>query len=200
MRQIVRHIAARWLVALPFYFFAFLPLTAQNVLPKATAAHFCRLLVNDREGRVCSLSSYIRSQQTATSDSLTLEQMFCSYVFQYDGWQTLRIFPHSTHGQVSWYASTDALPSDLDPEHQKYIHEVFQRLTAEVEAGHWEAVDAYIDRMEQYQCRFGGIQQPIANSQALIAGMLFLLFLLVPFLMTKRPLVSLSYRTKGKRQ
>lgn len=185
MRQIVRNISARWFVVLPFYFFTFLPLTAHSILPKDIAAHFCRLLVNDGEGRVTTLSSYIRSQQTAASDSLTLEQLFCNYVFQYDGWQTLRIFPHSTNGQLSWYAATDALPSNLDSEHQKYIHEVFPHLAEEIKTGNWSTVDAYITRMEQYQCRFGSIQQPIANSPALIAAMLFLLFLLIPVLKKK---------------
>ena len=190
-------------MVLPFYFFTFLPLTADNTLPQETAAHFCRLLVNDREGRVCTLSSYIRTRQATTSDSLTLEQLFCSYVFQHDGWQTLRIFPHSANGQVSWYAAIDALPGDLDPEHQKYIHEVFQRLVAEVEASHWETVDAYIDRMAQYQCRFGhDIHSTLHTTHSTlipwIAGMLFLLFLLIPVMMTKRPPVSLSYITKGK--
>ncbi len=201
MGQIVRTISVKWFVALPFYFFTFLPLTAGNTLPKETAAHFCRLLVNDGEGRVSTLSSYIRSQQTATSDSLTLEQLFCNYVFQYDGWQTLRIFPHSNNGIVSWYAAIDKLPADLDPEHQKYIHDVFPHLAAEIEAGNWATVDAYITRMEQYQCRFGGSQQPTPNIQHLtpmIAASLILLFLLIPVLMTKRPFVSLSYITKGK--
>ena len=153
-------------------------------LPKETAAHFCRLLVNDGEGRVSTISSYIRTHQATASDSLTLEQLFTNYVFQYEGWKTLRIFPHSTKDQVRWYAATDALPDDLDPEHQKYICEIFGRLSTEVEAGHWEAVNACINRMEQYQCRFGGVSRADTSRQPVtwIVGSLFLLFLLFPAL------------------
>lgn len=171
---------------------------AGDTLPKETAAHFCRLLVNDGEGRVCTLSSYIRKHQTETSDSLTLEQLFTTYVFHYDGWKTLRIFPHSDGHQVNWYAATDALPSNLDQEHQRYIHEVFQRLAVEVEAGRWATVDAYIDRIVQYQCRFAAVPRRDASRQPIagIVGTLLFLFLLCPLLMTKRAHVSLSYITK----
>lgn len=193
MKQIVRTISVKWFMLLPFYFFTFLPLAAQNTLPKETAAHFCRLLVNDDEGHVCTISNYIRTHQTATSDSLTLQQLFTTYVFQYEGWKTLRIFPHCTEGRVKWYAATDALPSDLDLEHQKYIREVFLRLATEVEAGNWTQVDAYINRMEQYQCRFGSsspstFSTPLATHIPWIAVLLFLFFLFGPVLIIKRPL------------
>ena len=41
-------------------------------------------------------------------------------------------------------------------EHQKYIREVFPRLSNEIQAGNWETVDAYIDKMIEYQCKYGG--------------------------------------------
>ena len=193
MGRIVKTIMAKGFMLFPFYFFTFLPLAAQNTLPKETAAHFCRLLVNDDEGHVCTISNYIRTHQTATSDSLTLQQLFTTYVFQYEGWKTLRIFPHCTEGSVKWYAATDALPSDLDHEHQKYIREVFPRLATEVEAGNWTQVDAYINRMEQYQCRFGSsspstFNTPLATHIPWIAVLLFLFFLFGPVLIIKRPL------------
>lgn len=155
-----------------------------STLPKETAAHFCRLLVNDGEGHVSTLGSYIRRHQTETSDSLTLEQLFTTYVFNYDGWKTLRIFPHCTKGETNWYAATDALPDELGSEHQKYINEVFLRLNAEVKADNWANVDAYIDRMVQYQCRFGSASHTDAPHQMVTAtvAILFLLFLLVPVL------------------
>jgi pentatricopeptide repeat protein len=43
----------------------------------------------------------------------------------------------------------------MNQEHQKYIHEVFSRLNALVQAGDWRSVDTIIDRMIRYQCQFG---------------------------------------------
>ena len=92
-----------------------------------------------------------------------------NYVFDYQGWQTLRIFPHQkADGIVEWYAPTDELPQDMSEEHQKYIHEVFPRLIAEIEAGNWDTADAYIDRMIQYQCQFGGSKLPSRLSSIVI--------------------------------
>ena len=109
-------------------------------------------------------------------DSLSVEQIFAGYVLLADGWQTMRLFPHQENGAVSWYSATDELPASIDSEHQKYIREVFPRLVAEVQAGDWETVDAYIDRMIQYQCQFGGQKLPPRPSSAAIIG-IFLLFL-----------------------
>ena len=138
--------------------------SAPCMLPKATAAHFCRLLVCDGEGNISPISSYIRSHQTSPSDSLTQEQMFTTYVFNYDGWKTLRIFPHNAAGTVSWYASADTLPASMEAEHRKYIREVFLHLLPEIEAANWQTVDAYIDRMLQYQTTFGAPQHPSTPS------------------------------------
>ena len=112
-------------------------------------------------------------------DSLSVEQIFAGYVLLADGWQTLRLFPHQEDGVVSWYSATETLPASMSSEHQKYIREVFPRLVAEVQAGRWQAVDAYIDRMIQYQCKFGGQKLPPRPSSAAIIG----IFLLFPALM-----------------
>ena len=108
-------------------------------------------------------------------DSLSVEQIFAGYVLLADGWQTMRLFPPQENGVISWYSATDELPASIDSEHQKYIREVFPRLVAEVQAGHWSTVDAYIDRMIKYQCQFGGQKLPARPSSAAIIG-IFLLF------------------------
>ena len=124
--------------------------------PQQQAKHFCRLLVCDNNNRIIPLSAYIRQQPLQQNDSLIIEQLFTTYVFNYDGWQTLRIFPHQkTDGSIVWYSATETLPQEMSEEHQKYIHEVFPRLLTEIQAGNWQTVDAYIARMIQYQCKFG---------------------------------------------
>jgi hypothetical protein len=162
---------------------------AVSILPRATAAHFCQLLVCDNSNRVMSLTCYIRQHQAVLSDSLSAEQSFCTYVFNYDGWQSLRIFPHAdNNGTVTWYAAYEMLPNDIDAEHQKYIHDVFPRLIAEVEAENWTQVDAYIDRMLKYQTTFAASTS--SNGQGtMFSGqwyfsplLLFLLFILLPVL------------------
>lgn len=156
-------------------------------LPKTTAAHFCQLLVSDNKGTVTSLAVYIRQSPVTDNHSpLTLEQQFATYVFHYDGWQTLRIFPHQgASGTTTWYAAGDALPADMDAEHQKYIHDVFPRLLKEVQAGNWSTVDAYIDRLLQYQATFGQQTTTVNQPRAyiiFIIGLLFALFLMTAFL------------------
>jgi hypothetical protein len=132
-----------------------LGLRAASTIPRATAAHFCQLLVCDNDHRVMSLACYIRQNPSMPPDSLSEEQWFCTYVFNYDGWQSLRIFPHTgTDKRITWHAAAEQLPATIDAEHQKYIHEVFPRLIAEVEAENWPQVDAYIDRMLKYQTTF----------------------------------------------
>ncbi len=150
-----------------------------TTLPQQQARHFCQLLVCDNENRVTPLSAYIRQQSLKQSDSLTIEQLFVAYVFDYDGWQTLRVFPHQrTDGTVSWYSATDTLPQDMSEEHQKYIHEVFPRVLMEIQAGNWQTVDAYIDRMVQYQCKYGAV--PPADSPSVFTCLL--VFLLISIL------------------
>jgi len=160
------------------------PVFASNprVLPQKQAAHFCRLLVNDGDGHIYPLSVYAhRLTMLLCHDDhygvYSAEQVFTGLIFFYDDWQqermpfsngqgrmlmeelhsgqTLRLFPHVTQKKTTWYAPTDLLPASLDTEHQKYIREVFSRLNALVQSGNWKSVDSFIDRMIQYQCRFG---------------------------------------------
>ena len=157
---------------------------APLVIPQQQAAHFCQLFVAERlqigdgtSGMDTSLSmlSLRARKMIQPDDSLSVEQIYAGYVLLADGWQTMRLFPHQENGVVSWYSATDELPSSIDSEHQKYIREVFPRLVAEVQVGDWETVDAYIDRMIQYQCQFGGITPSSSPSSSVIAG-IFLLF------------------------
>ena len=151
------------------------------VIPQQQAAHFCQLFVAD-DSSVSTLS--LRAHRMIQpDDSLSVEQIFAGYVLLADGWQTMRLFPHQENEVVSWYSATDELPASIDSEHQKYIREVFPRLVAEIQLGHWSTVDAYIDRMIQYQCQFGGSKLPARPSSAAIIG-IFLLFF-VSFMMQK---------------
>ena len=154
---------------------------APQVIPQAQAAHFCQLLIADGPS-VSTLSTHA-AKAIQPADSLTVEQIFAGYVLLADGWQAMRLFPHQQGGVVSWYSATDELPHSMDSEHQRYIREVFPRLVAEVQLGHWSTVDAYIDRMIQYQCQFGGSKLPARPSSAAIIG-IFLLFF-VSFMMQK---------------
>ena len=143
------------------------------VIPQKQAAHFCQLFV--AEGSSLSTLSRRARRMAKPDDSLSVEQIFAGYILLADGWQTMRLFPHQENGAVSWYSATDELPASIGSEHQKYIREVFPRLVAEVQLGHWSTVDAYIDRMIQYQCQFGGQKLPARPSSAAIIG-IFLLF------------------------
>ena len=144
------------------------------VFPEKQAAHFCQLFVAD--GASVSPLSFRARKMIQPDDSLSVEQIFAGYILLADGWQTMRLFPHQEDGAVSWYSATDELPASINSEHQKYIREVFPRLIAEVQAENWSTVDAYIDRMIQYQCQFGGQKLPPCPSSAAIIG-IFLIFL-----------------------
>ena len=169
------------------------------VLPEKQAAHFCQLFVSDNS----SLSTLSRRahQMIQADDSLSIEQIFAGYILLADGWQTMRLFPHQENGAVSWYSATDELPVSIDSEHQKYIHEVFPRLVAEVQAGHWSTVDAYVDRMIQYQCQFGGKKLPVRPSSAAIIGIFLLFFasFLIKNLLYQRKTVSLHRDSEKSR-
>ena len=160
-------------------------------MEQAAAKHFCQLFVCSNEGNITTLNTYIRQQPSVVDDSLTVEQMFTSYVFDYNGWQTLKVFPHrSANGTVVWYAAGDPLPNDMDVEHQKYIQQVFPHLQQEIEHENWPVVNAYIDRMIQYQPTFGS---PWVEAASPFGGeaspsyllpltiSLFLAFLAIPF-------------------
>ena len=153
---------------------------APLVIPQQQAVHFCQLFVAERlrgmDTSLSTLSFRAKSRRSQPDDSLSVEQIFAGYVLLADGWQTMRLFPHQEDGVISWYSATDKLPSTMSSEHQKYIREVFPRLIAEVQAGHWSKVDAYIDRMIQYQCQFGSSKLSPRPSSAAIIGIFLLLF------------------------
>jgi len=171
---------------------------APLVIPQQQAAHFCQLFVAERlrgmDTSLSTLSFRAKSRRSQPDDSLSVEQIFAGYVLLADGWQTMRLFPHQEDGVISWYCATDKLPSSMSSEHQKYIREVFPRLIAEVQAGHWSKVDAYIDRMIQYQCQFGSSKLSPRPSSAAIIGIFLLLFasFLIKNLFFQRKTVSKS--------
>ena len=109
--------------------------SAKNaVLPQATAARFCQLLVCDNDEQLLSLTSFLRKNPLEANDSLTTEQLFCDYIFHYGGWQTLRIFPYCDGKQAHWFADTSELPEEMPEEHRRYIQEVLLRMQSEVDA------------------------------------------------------------------
>ena len=131
-----------------------LPVGGEGGGDGAVARHFCRLLLN--YGTTISPLSYHALRLLAPNDSRTVEQQFMSYVFYENNWQSLRLFPNrQADGTVDWFAPADKLPASIGLEHRKYIREVFPRMQKEIEAGNWNTVDAYIDRMLEYQCTFG---------------------------------------------
>ena len=176
-----------------------------STLPQATAAHFCQLLVYDNTGNVQSLNSYIRqnqgdglfdSVQDQESVPMNPAQLFCSYIFNYGGWQSLRIFPHANNnGTITWHAADERLPNDIDSEHQKYIHDVFPRLIAEIEAENWSQVDAYIDRMLKYQTTFASVQTHQTTPHTALLFLPFVLFLALPLISVK---YTIFHAQKGK--
>ena len=164
-----------------------LPLSANAATPsspargeggKAFSSHLCQLLVSDGE-TVMPLTAYARRVVQPT-DSLTSEQIFAELLLRDANWQSLRFFPHrQDDGTVTWYAPADDLPASLDTEHQKYIREVFPRLVAVVQAQDWATANAYIDRMVQYQCLFGGSKQDAQPQPIALATIALLLFALL---------------------
>ncbi len=74
----------------------------------------------------------------------------------------LRSLRPSGQRTLTWYAPTDPLPDDMDPEHQKYIRDVFTRLNGEVQAGRYDRANQYLDMMLKYQQTFGQRSIPSA--------------------------------------
>jgi len=112
----------------------------------------------------------------------TAEQVLTGFIFFYDDWakeplkqeekemkmmekQTLitqihegtplKIFPYAEDGKITWYAPTSSLPEAMDEEHQKYMRDVFTRLNGEVQAGRYDVVNQYLDKLLEYQLTFG---------------------------------------------
>ncbi|MBO4720459.1 MAG: hypothetical protein J5658_11375 [Prevotella sp.] len=163
------------------------------VIPQKQATHFCQLFASD--GGSLSPISVHAHRTIQPDDSLSVEQIFAGYILLADGWQTMRLFPHQEDGVVLWYSATDELPASIDSEHQKYIREVFPRLIAEVQAGHWQTVDDYIDRMIQYQCQFGSQKLPPRPSSAAIIW-IFILFLVLIILGINKSIFTLGISRK----
>ena len=119
----------------------------------------------------------------------TAEQVLTGFIFFYDDWvneplkqdgkpmkmherqmiiaqlhqgSPLKIFPYADGGAVTWYAPTSSLPEDMDAEHQKYIREVFTRLNGEIQSGHFDVANQYLDRLSEYQRTFGQRSLPSA--------------------------------------
>ena len=181
---------------------------APRALPQEQAAHFCRLMVYDGEGKVYPLSTYANHLVTmlcgqTSYEGFTAEQVFTGLIFYYDDWirqpfiltadaerqtlvhelhsgATMRIFPHRTGGVLTWHSPTETLPATIDAEHRRYMKEVFTRMNAEAAAQNWTAVDAYTDRMMEYQCRFGGSRLAAPPTSTTVVA-LFALFLAVIF-------------------
>ena len=162
---------------------------ANAVVPQATAARFCQLLVCDTDNSIISLQAFLSKNPLEASDSLTVEQLFFDYVFHYGGWQTLRVFPYYDGESTCWYASTSELPQSMPSEHQRYMQEVFVRMQSEVDAAQWTVVDEYITRLLQYQRQFGPVA-PVTRSASLpvslIASLIFIVFLSIPFWRRKK--------------
>jgi hypothetical protein len=164
-----------------------------QVMPREQAVHFCQLLVNDGE-RIQPLRAHAL-RIIEPSDTITQEQLFADFVLRDGNWQTLRIFPHQTsESVVEWFAPAEQLPAVIGAEHQKYIREVFPRLISEVKAGNWQTVDAYIDRMIQYQCTFGKLQKKSAPAVSSTVGALvcILILMIVIASLTWRKLLNAS--------
>ena len=128
----------------------------------------------------------------------TAEQVLTGFIFYYDDWKKeplkqdkkamkmmekqtiieqlhqgtpLKIFPYTDHGRTTWYAPTSSLPETMNEEHQKYMHDVFTRLNGEIQAGHFEVANQYLDKMLEYQQTFG--QRSLPNSQRVRAERLY---------------------------
>ncbi len=75
----------------------------------------------------------------------------------------LKIFPYTLPSStITWYSPTSSLPDSMDTEHRKYIREVFTLLNGEIQAGHYERANQFLDKMLQYQQTFGERSLPSA--------------------------------------
>ena len=151
------------------------------IMPRQQAEHFCQLLLDDGTG--ASPLYYHARRMMQPEDTLSVEQLFTSFILQDDNWQGMRFFPHQEGDDIVWYSAADKLPATINAEHRKYMLEVFPRLISQVEAGDWSTVDAYIDKMLQYQCQFGGHQASVAVSPSLLVYVA--LFFLIVFLVSR---------------
>ena len=112
----------------------------------------------------------------------TAEQVLTGFIFFYDDWvhvplkqetkpmkmdekqmlilqlhqgTPLKIFPYAEQDKITWYAPTSPLPDTMDEEHQQYMRDVFSLLNGEIQAGHYDIANQYLDKMLEYQKTFG---------------------------------------------
>ncbi|MCR4582267.1 MAG: cytochrome c biogenesis protein CcsA, partial [Prevotella sp.] len=75
----------------------------------------------------------------------------------------LKIFPYADSLRIAWYSPTSTLPANMDAEHQKYMREVFTLINGEIQAGRYDVVDRYLDKLLQYQQTFGRHSLPASR-------------------------------------
>ena len=183
-----------------------------RVLPQETADRFARLFVvyNDR---VCPMDTYAldftkKLYGKRHYQEFSAEQVLTGFIFFYDDWvkeplkaekkpmkmqekQTiiqqihqgtpLKIFPYEERGRITWYAPTSS----------KYMRDVFTRLNGEIQAGHYDLANQYLDKMLQYQQTFGrhSLPSPLRTqaerlyNQLPIPTILFMACLTIGFLL-----------------
>ena len=74
---------------------------------------------------------------------------------------TLRVLPYTDErGTTVWYAPSDSIPDSVEPEHKKYITQVFNLMYEDVLAGHDDRVNVFLDKMLTYQQQNGGHSVP----------------------------------------
>ena len=75
--------------------------------------------------------------------------------------QPLKVFPFQPKGgALSWYAPADQLPESMEPERQKYIHDIFSVLYQHALVGHNSQVLEGIRKMRAYQVTYGAASIP----------------------------------------
>lgn len=95
----------------------------------------------------------INQQATSLDDKVML-------IMQLRTGQTLKVLPYTYKGKTTWYAPTDSLPKTVEHQHALYIKNVFNLLNADVQAGHFDRVNVFFDKMRQYQVVSGGNSLP----------------------------------------
>ncbi|MBR1448531.1 MAG: cytochrome c biogenesis protein CcsA [Prevotella sp.] len=74
---------------------------------------------------------------------------------------TLKVFPHTADDRTTWYAPTDEVDTlSVPADDRLYMGTFFMLLYEEIEAGHYDTVDRYLDKMLAYQQQNGGTSIP----------------------------------------
>lgn len=76
--------------------------------------------------------------------------------------QTLKLFPVTAqHGVTTWYSPISVIDTlQVSADHRQYIQQIFTVLNQEIQAGHFEKVDEYLELMRKYQEKNGGRSLP----------------------------------------